>query len=107
MMLKVLIFSKIFILLNFTNIFDKAFLKIFISKALLYFTLLENFYYYKSLFHETNWWALVVKNPPSNAGDIRHMGSIPGLGRSHGEGSGNPLQYSCMEDPWTEEPGKL
>ena len=38
MMLKVLIFSKILILLNFTNIFDKAFLKIFISKALLYFT---------------------------------------------------------------------
>ena len=36
----------------------------------------------------------VVKNPPSNAGDV---GSIPGLGRSPGEGSGNPLQYSCLE----------
>ena len=35
----------------------------------------------------------VVKNVPANAGD---MGSIPGLGRSLGEGNGNPLQYSCM-----------
>ena len=36
--------------------------------------------------------ALVVKNPPANAGDIRDVGSIPGLGRSPGEGNGNPLQ---------------
>ena len=35
--------------------------------------------------------ALVVKNPPANAGDIRDMGSIPGSGRSPGEGNGNPL----------------
>jgi len=41
----------------------------------------------------------VVKNPPTNAGDIRDMGSIPGLGRSPGEGNGNPLQYSCLENP--------
>ena len=33
--------------------------------------------------------------------------SIPGLGRSPGEGNGNPLQYSCLENPWTEEPGGL
>jgi len=38
--------------------------------------------------------ALVVKNPPANAGNIRDMGSIPGLGRSPGGGHGNPLQYS-------------
>ena len=38
----------------------------------------------------------VVKNPPANAGDI---GSIPGSGRSPGEGSGNPLQYSCLGNP--------
>ena len=38
---------------------------------------------------------LVVKNPPVNAGVIRDMGLIPGLGRSPGEGHGNPLQYSC------------
>ena len=37
----------------------------------------------------------VVKNPPANAGDV---GLIPGLGRSPGEGNGNPLQYSCLEN---------
>ena len=42
---------------------------------------------------------LVVKNPPTNAGDIRDVGSIPGSGRSPGGGHGNPLQYSCLEDP--------
>ena len=41
----------------------------------------------------------MVKNPPANAGDIRDMGSILGLGRSPGEGHGNPLQYSCLENP--------
>ena len=41
---------------------------------------------------------LVVKNPPANAGDIRDTGSVPGLGRSPGEGHGNPLQYSCLEN---------
>ena len=41
----------------------------------------------------------VVKNPPANAGDTRDMGSIPGLGRSPGEGKSNPLQYSCLENP--------
>ena len=43
--------------------------------------------------------ALVVKNLPANAGDIRDAGSTPGLGRSPGEGHGNPLQYSCLENP--------
>ena len=38
--------------------------------------------------------ALVVKNPPANAGDVRGVGLIPGLGRSSGGGNGNPLQYS-------------
>ena len=42
--------------------------------------------------------ALVVKNLPANAGDIRDMGLIPGSGRSPGEGNGNPLQYSCLEN---------
>ena len=41
---------------------------------------------------------LVVQNPPGSAGDIRDTGSIPGLGRSPGEGNGNPLQYSCLEN---------
>ena len=41
----------------------------------------------------------MVKNLPANAGDIRDAGSIPGLGRSPGQGHGNPLQYSCLENP--------
>ena len=41
----------------------------------------------------------VVKNPPDNAGDVRDMGSIPGLGRSPRGENGNPLQYSCLENP--------
>ena len=51
--------------------------------------------------------ALVVKNPPVNTSDIRDMGSVPGSGRSPGEGRGYPLLYSCLENPWTEEPGGL
>ena len=43
--------------------------------------------------------ALVVKNLPANAGDIRDVGSIPGLGRSPGGGHSNPLRYSCLENP--------
>ena len=39
------------------------------------------------------------KNLPTNAGDARDMGSIPGSGRSPGGGHGNPLQYSCLENP--------
>ena len=43
--------------------------------------------------------ALVVKNLPTNAGDVRDMGPIPELRRSPGEGHGNPLLYSCLENP--------
>ena len=42
---------------------------------------------------------LGVKNPPANAGDIREVGLIPGSERSPAEGSGSPLQYSCLENP--------
>ena len=41
----------------------------------------------------------VVKNLPAHAGDLRDAGLIPGSGRSPGEGNGNPLQYSCLENP--------
>ena len=55
--------------------------------------------------------ALGVNNPLANAGDIRGMGSIPGLGRSSGGGHGNPLQYSYLENPvdrraWKAIPSK-
>ena len=43
--------------------------------------------------------ALVVKIPPANAGDLRDVGLIPGLGRFPGAGHGNPLQYACRENP--------
>ena len=53
----------------------------------------------------------MVKNAPANAGDIRDAGLIPGLGRSPGGVQGNPLQYSCLENPhgqgawWATAPG--
>ena len=70
------------------------------------------------LFNITVIWAsqvaLVVKNSPANAGDMRDKGLIPGSGRSPGGGHGNPLQHSCLENPidrgdspWTKEPGRL
>ena len=43
--------------------------------------------------------ALLVKNPPANAGDLGDEGLIPGLGRSPGGGHRNSLQYSCLENP--------
>ena len=49
----------------------------------------------------------MVKNLPANAVDIRDVGLIPGLGRSPGGGLGNPLQYSCLENPMAEELGGL
>ena len=41
----------------------------------------------------------MVKNPPANTRDIKDVGLIPGSGRSPGGGHGNPLQYSCLENP--------
>ena len=46
----------------------------------------------------------MVKNPPANVGDA---GLIPGLGRSTGEGNGNPLKYSCLGNPMDRDPGGL
>ena len=47
--------------------------------------------------------ALAVKNLPASARDIKNKGSIPGLERSPGGGHGNPLQYSCLENPMDRE----
>ena len=49
---------------------------------------------------------LVLKNPPVISGDIRDMGSVPGLGRSPGRGHGNPLCILAWKIPWKEEPGE-
>ena len=51
--------------------------------------------------------ALVVKNPPANAGDVRDASLIPRSGRSPGGGQGNPLHILAWRIPWTEEPGGL
>ena len=51
---------------------------------------------------DSNWGfpgSALAKNPPANAGDTRDPGLIPGSGRSPGGGNGNPLQYSCLENP--------
>ena len=42
---------------------------------------------------------LVVKNTPANVGHVKDVGSMSGLDRFPGEGNGNPLQYSCLENP--------
>ena len=54
----------------------------------------------------TDWFpdTSAIKNPPCNAGDTR---LIPVSGRFPAGGNGNPLQYSCLENSWTEEPGGL
>ena len=49
----------------------------------------------------------MIKNLPTNAGDARDADSIPGLGRSPGEGNGIPLQYSCLGNPVDRGPGGL
>ena len=49
----------------------------------------------------------MVKNSPADAEDTRDTGSVLGLGRSLGVGNGNLLQYSCLENPRTEELGGL
>ena len=48
---------------------------------------------------------LVVNNLPANAGDIRYVSSISGLGRCPGGGHGNSLYYSCLENPMDDESG--
>ena len=52
----------------------------------------------KRVYYKYSQVALVVKNPSANAGDSGNMGLILGLGRSPGEGNGNSLQYSCLEN---------
>ena len=53
--------------------------------------------------HRASQVVLVVKNSPANAGDVKDMSLNPGCGRSRGGGHGNPLQYSCLENPMDRE----
>ena len=50
-------------------------------------------------YNEASQVVIAVKNPPANAGDIRVTGSILGLERLPRRGHGNPIQYSCLENP--------
>ena len=60
-----------------------------------------------SLSKQASYVALVVKNPPASAGDVRDMGLISGSGRSPGGEHGKPLQYSCLENPMDRKAGRL
>ena len=66
-----------------------------IKKTFLYF------WFTKSVFGFPRWLS------GKEACNAKDAGLILGLGRSPGGGHGNPLQYSCLENPWTEEPGRL
>ena len=66
----------------------------------------DNLFFQFNANHTMKWashMVLVVKNPPANAGDIRDMDSIPGLGRSPEGVHGNRLYYSCLENPMDRE----
>ena len=65
------------------------------------------FFIRANAWEKTSQVVLVIKNLPVNTGDIRDVDTIPGSGRCPGEGHGNPLQYSCLENPWMEEPSGL
>ena len=60
---------------------------------------LRCFSWERVIFSKSSQVALVIKNLPANARDVRDAGWIPGLGRSPREGHGNPHQYSCLENP--------
>ena len=67
-----------------------------------YFVTNAMFKYYTYLYI-----SLVAQRLKASAWNAGDPGSIPGSGRSPGAGHGNPLQYSCLENPCTEEPGEL
>ena len=68
-------------------------------KSIIFFLLVVNL----NALTKTSLVALVVKNLPANAGDLRDAGSIPGSGRPSGVGDGKPVQYSCLEKPTDRE----
>ena len=50
---------------------------------------------------------MVKKNPPANTGDLKRLGFDPWVRKIPGKGNDNPLQYSCLEIPWAEDPDGL
>ena len=50
---------------------------------------------------------VLVKNPAASAGDVKEAGSMPESGKCPGGGHGNPLQYSCLDNPHRQVPGGL
>ena len=74
----------------------------FLSYKCFYLAMNKIMYIYVCVYIYASQVVLVVKNLPANAGDIRDLGLIPGLGRSPGAGNGNPLQYSCLENPYEQ-----
>ena len=100
--------SSSFVFIHLTpSLFQEAFLEFLPQGSVLWPLLASDTALHLSLSVEINclyvYWAfkvaLVVKNLPAHAGDIRDTGLISGLGRSPGERHSNPLQYSCLENP--------
>ena len=93
------IISNSGIFVSFPNLFFSFYMVLY-----LVYWVFNSLLYVSNHFKHTYspWWAsqgaLMVKNPPANAGDIRDVGSIPGSGKSLGEGNGNPLQYPFQEN---------
>ena len=93
---------------------SKSYLGLFAGREITLYSIwwatIWGYLYFQIIHYYTIHWAsqvaLVVKNPPANAGNMRDVGSIPGLGRSSGGGHSNPLQYSCLENPMDREAWK-
>ena len=99
----VLCFSLFFVsIFSSVSGFNEAFYMILfylLSWYIIYTSFFKNFFSGCPKVYRASQVALVVKNLPANTGDIRDMGSIPGLGRSPGGEYGNPLRYSYLENP--------
>ena len=93
---------------------SKSYLGLFAGREITLYSIwsatIWGYLYFQIIHYYTIHWAsqvaLVIKNPPANAGNMRDVGSIPGLGRSSGGGHSNPLQYSCLENPMDREAWK-
>ena len=99
----VLCFSLFFVsIFSSVSGFNEAFYMILfylLSWYIIYTSFFKNFFSGCPKVYRASQVALVVKNLPANTGDIRDMGSIPGLWRFPGGGHGNPRQYSYLENP--------